>query len=297
MRLWLMELLGTTIPLVGNATTYEVDHDGSRVPCQASRMKDVAVVAYCRTGIAQGAARRAQPDARHPDGGARAEATRSTRARIEAGEIEDVVIGCGLPEGATGHNIARNAALEAGFGDGVPGMTVNRYCGSGLTAASIVGEPDRDRRERRVVIAGGVESISLVQFNLNLNGFFYAAAAAAHAGGVVDDEPDRGLRREEVRHHARGAGRVRRRRASSASPRRATAGKFAEEIVPFTTKMKVTDKATRRDARAGGHARSRRGPASGHDARRPRGAEAGVSRRHDDRGQRLAAVRRRGAPW
>src|SRR5262249_307922 len=53
-------------------------------------------------------------------------------------QIEDVVVGCGLPEGATGHNVARNAALEAGFGETVPGMTINRYCGSGLSAASIV---------------------------------------------------------------------------------------------------------------------------------------------------------------
>ena len=45
------------------------------------------------------------------------------RARIDAGEVEDVVLGCGLPEGATGHNVARNAALEAGFGVAVPGMT------------------------------------------------------------------------------------------------------------------------------------------------------------------------------
>src|SRR6266478_2448883 len=44
---------------------------------------------------------------------------------------------CGLPEGATGHNIARNAALEAGFGVGTPGVTINRYCGSGITAASM----------------------------------------------------------------------------------------------------------------------------------------------------------------
>ncbi len=61
-----------------------------------------------------------------------------TRARIEAGEVEDVVVGCGLPEGATGHNIARNAALDAGFGDHVAGVTIDRYCGSGLSAASIV---------------------------------------------------------------------------------------------------------------------------------------------------------------
>src|SRR5262249_62094474 len=94
------------------------------------------------------------------------------RARIDPAEVEDVVVGCGLPEGATGHNVARNAALEAGFGDAVPGITVNRYCGSGLSAASIVANLIATGGAT-VAIAGGVESISLVQFNLNMNGFFY----------------------------------------------------------------------------------------------------------------------------
>src|SRR5262245_37307188 len=99
-------------------------------------MKDVAVVAYCRTGIARalrGALNRTHgiPMTAHVLGQA------VSRAGVEPGEVEDVVVGCGLPEGATGHNVARNAALAAGLGDGVPGMTVNRYCGSGLSAASI----------------------------------------------------------------------------------------------------------------------------------------------------------------
>ena len=75
----------------------------------------------------------------------------------------------------------------------------------------------------------------------------------------------------------------------------AAAGKFAEEIVPFTTTMKVTDKVTKASHDAGGHARSRRGAAPRHDARRPRGAQAGVPGRHDDGRQRLAALRRRAA--
>src|SRR5438046_10709771 len=95
------------------------------------------------------------------------------RAGIDPAEVEDVVVGCALPEGATGHNIARNAALEAGFGDAVPGMTVNRYCGSGLSAASI-GTNRIATGEATIAIAAGVESISLVQFNLNMNDFFYA---------------------------------------------------------------------------------------------------------------------------
>src|SRR5215510_14203635 len=100
-------------------------------------MKDVAVVAYCRTAIAK--AGRGALNMTHGIPLA-AHVLREVvqRAHIDPAEIEDVVLGCGLPEGATGHNVARNAALAAGFGKAVPGVTVNRYCGSGLTAASIV---------------------------------------------------------------------------------------------------------------------------------------------------------------
>ena len=134
-------------------------------------MKTVAVVSYCRTGIAK-AARGALnqthgiPMTAHVLKGA------LERAGVAAAEVEDVVVGCGLPEGATGHNIARNAALAAGFGDGAPGITVNRYCGSGLSAASIVANRIA-AGEMSVGVAAGVESISLVQFSLNMNGFFY----------------------------------------------------------------------------------------------------------------------------
>src|SRR4029077_19278699 len=126
-------------------------------------MKDVAVVAYCRTGIAK-AGRGALNQTHGIPMAAHVLRNVVARAGMEAAEVEDVVLGCGLPEGATGHNIARNAALEAGFGDGVPGMTVNRYCGSGLSAASIAANRIATG-EATVAIAGGVESISLVQFN------------------------------------------------------------------------------------------------------------------------------------
>ena len=91
------------------------------------------------------------------------------RAGVDPGEVEDVVMGCAMPEGATGHNIARQAALRAGLPVTVSAMTVNRFCSSGLQAIAIAAQ--------RVIVdgvavavAGGVESISLVQ-NEHLNAY------------------------------------------------------------------------------------------------------------------------------
>jgi acetyl-CoA C-acetyltransferase len=204
-------------------------------------MKDIAVVAYCRTGIARalrGALNQTQgiPMAAHVMRHA------VTRAGIDPGEIEDVVVGCGLPEGATGHNVARNAVLEAGFGDGVPGMVVNRYCGSGLSAASIVANRIA-AGEVSVAIAAGVESISLVQFNLNMNGFFYEPLQQRMPAvwWTMNQTADFVAKKYGISREAQDAYVV----DSQQRVARATAaGKFAEEIVPFTTKMKVTDKAT-----------------------------------------------------
>ena len=88
------------------------------------------------------------------------------RAGIEAAEVEDVIMGCANPEGATGANIARQIALRAGCPITVSGMTVNRFCSSGLQTIAlaaqriIAGEAD-------VFVAGGVESISCVQQEMN----------------------------------------------------------------------------------------------------------------------------------
>ena len=89
-----------------------------------------------------------------------------TRAGIEPGEVDDVIMGCATPEGATGANIARQVALRAGCPVTVSGMTVNRFCSSGLQTIAmaaqrvIAGEAD-------IYVAGGVESISCVQQEMN----------------------------------------------------------------------------------------------------------------------------------
>jgi acetyl-CoA C-acetyltransferase len=133
-------------------------------------MKDVAVVAYCRTGIAR-ATRGALNQTHGIPMTAHVLRDAVERAGIDPTEVEDVVVGCGLPEGATGHSIAQRRARGWLRGHR-PGMTVNRYCGSGMIAAWIVA--DRIAAgEITIAIAAGVESISLVQFNLNMAGFFY----------------------------------------------------------------------------------------------------------------------------
>src|SRR5438128_2601737 len=62
------------------------------------------------------------------------------RARLEPGEIEDVILGCAMPEGATGHNIARQAVLRAGLPVTTAGVTVNRFCSSGLQAIALAAQ-------------------------------------------------------------------------------------------------------------------------------------------------------------
>jgi len=92
------------------------------------------------------------------------------RAKIDPHDLEDAVLGVGMPEGATGHNLARNAAVRAGLPITVAGTTINRYCASGLQAISVAAQ--------RIIVdgapamvAGGAESISLVQNNTNLKFF------------------------------------------------------------------------------------------------------------------------------
>jgi acetyl-CoA C-acetyltransferase len=164
------------------------------------------------------------------------------RAHIDPGEVEDVVLGCGLPEGATGHNIGRVAALRAGLPVTTSGMTVNRYCSSGLQAISSAAQRIiADGAD--VMVAGGVESISLVQNCLNTNNFveewmhehlkaiYYPMLSTAE---IVAQRYQ--VAREKQDEYALAS----QQRTAAAQ----AAGKFNAEIVPFTTRMEVVDKAT-----------------------------------------------------
>jgi acetyl-CoA C-acetyltransferase len=100
------------------------------------------------------------------------------RAGIDPGAVEDVLMGCANPEGATGWNIARQAALRAGLPVSVAGITVNRFCSSGLQTIAMAAQRII-AGEGEVYVAGGVESISCVQQEMNLHMFKDPALDAA----------------------------------------------------------------------------------------------------------------------
>ena len=164
------------------------------------------------------------------------------RAGIEPGEVEDVLIGCANPEGATGANIARQIAIRGGCPVSTAGMTVNRFCSSGLQTIAlaaqrvIAGEGD-------IYAAGGVESISCVQQEMNTHmlaetwlkqnkpelywPMLQTAETVARRYNIGRDRQDEyGVQSQQ--------------RAANAQ----AAGKFDAEIVPMTTVMGVADKAS-----------------------------------------------------
>jgi len=203
-------------------------------------MKDVAIIGYCRTGIAK-AMRGALNQTHGIPMAAHVLLNAVERARIEPAEVEDVVLGCGFPEGATGHNIARTAALQA-FGVEVPGVTVNRFCGSGLTAASIVANRIAVG-EISIAIAGGVESISLVQAgSYNTQGLVYEPLQRRMPAvwWTMLQTADYVAKKYGISREAQDAYVVEsQKRVAAAS------AKFAAEIVPFRTTMKHIDKVTK----------------------------------------------------
>src|SRR6266436_5889255 len=119
------------------------------------------------------------------------------RAGVDPGEVEDVVMGCAMPERATGQNIARLSAIRAGLPITVPGVTVNRFCSSGLQTIAfaaqriIAGEAD-------VLVAGGLESISLLQEGGQRPGRFADEIVASPTTKKVVDKNTKAERHEAV---------------------------------------------------------------------------------------------------
>ena len=164
------------------------------------------------------------------------------RAGIAPGEVEDVIIGCANPEGATGANIARQIALRAGCPVGTGGMTVNRFCSSGLQTIALAAQRIL-ANEGDIYAAGGVESISCVQQEMNRHmladpwlqehtpelywPMLQTAETVAKRYSISRERQDEyGVQSQQ--------------RAAAAQ----AAGRFELEIVPMTTIMGVADKAS-----------------------------------------------------
>ena len=164
------------------------------------------------------------------------------RSGLDPAEIEDVILGCGFPEGATGHNIGRIAAIRAGLPITTAGTVVNRFCSSGLQSISMAaqrilvdGVP--------AMVAGGVESISLTQANVNMThrmepklaetkpeiwmSMIETADTVAGRYGVSREAQDEYSLQSQMR--------------TAAAQQ---AGRFDDEIVPMTSVMQVKDKDT-----------------------------------------------------
>ena len=124
-------------------------------------MKQAVIVSTARTPIGK-AYRGAFNNTEGPTIAAHAITHALGRAEIEAGEVQDVILGCALPQGTTGYNVGRCSALAAGMPVQVPGMTVDRQCSSGMMAIGIAAN-QIVHEGMDVVVAGGLESVSLVQ--------------------------------------------------------------------------------------------------------------------------------------
>src|SRR5689334_20942077 len=164
------------------------------------------------------------------------------RAKLDPGEIDDVIMGCANPEGATGANIARQIALRAGCPVPTAGMTVNRFCSSGLQTIALAAQRVL-AGEGGIYAAGGLESISCVQNEMNRHmiaegwlkehkpEIYWTMLQTAETVAKRYDIPRDKQDEYGVESQQRAA-------------RAAAAGKFDDEIVPMTTLMAVADKDT-----------------------------------------------------
>jgi len=203
-------------------------------------MTDVAIVSTARTGLAK-SWKGAFNMTYAPTLAAHSIQHAVERAGIDPAEVEDVILGASLLEGTTGGNVARIAALRAGLPVTTGGVSINRFCSSGLQAIAMAAHRIIVDKAP-VMVAGGVESISCVQNEVNMHmrrdpamqemkpeiywTMLQTAEQVAMRYGISREDQDAyGARSQQ--------------RASAAQ----AAGRFADEIVPMTTVMGVVDKA------------------------------------------------------
>jgi len=205
-------------------------------------MADAVIVSTARTGIGK-AYRGALNNTHGATMAGHVIKAAVERARVEPGEVEDVILGCALPEGATGQNIARQSALRAGLPVTTAGVTVNRFCSSGLQAIAMAAQRVIVDRVP-IMVAGGLESVSLVQ-NEHFNNF------RIHEPWIDEHKPEvymPMIDTAEVVAKRYYVAREKQDEYALASQQRTAAGqaagRFDKEVVPITTTKLTQDRAT-----------------------------------------------------
>ena len=205
-------------------------------------MKQAVIVSTARTGLAKSV--RGGFNLTHGAVmGGHAVKHATLRAGIDPGDVEDVFMGCGFPEGATGNNIARESAIWAGCPVSTSGVTINRYCSSGLNAIAMAAQQIMTDGTD-IVVGAGVESISLVQMGgINLKNF-----TEEHLLAVKPALWMTMIETAEIVAQRYGISRERQDQYALQSQQRTAAaqaaGRYKDEIVALATKMKKMDKAT-----------------------------------------------------
>ena len=204
-------------------------------------MKEAVVLSTARTGLAK-SFRGAFNDTHGATMAGHVLEHAVARAGVEPGQIEDVILGCGLPEAATGKNIARLSAIRAGLPVTAGGVTVNRFCSSGLQAIAMASQ--------RVIVdgvpvmaAGGVESISLTQANLNQTRLEepWLMEHKPELYHSMIETADLVASRYGVSREAQDAYSAQSQQRTAAAQE---AGKFDDEIVPITVEKLLKNKET-----------------------------------------------------
>ena len=206
-------------------------------------MSDAVIVSTARTGLAK-SWRGALNMTHGATLGGHVVKAAVERAGIDPAEVEDVIMGCGLPEGTTGGNVARQIAPRAGPPVTTSGHTVNRFCSSGLQSIAMAAHRVIVDKVP-VLVAGGIEQISCVQQELNQHMFadpwLVENKPAVYMNMLETAEVV--AKRYKIAREKQDEYGVRSQQLAAAA---LAAGKFKDEIVPFETVMGVGDKATGR---------------------------------------------------
>ncbi len=205
-------------------------------------MAEAVIVSTARTPIGK-AYRGAFNNTHGADMGGHVISQAVKRAGVEPAEVEDVILGCALPEGATGQNIGRQAALRAGLPVTTAGMTVNRFCSSGMQAIALAAQRVIVDKVP-IVVAGGLESISLVQtehMNLHRLRDEWLEEHKPEIYMTMIETAEVVAKRYDITREQQDEYALTSQQRCAAGQK---AGRFDAEIVPMTTKKVVVDKAS-----------------------------------------------------